>query len=249
MSSRSLRFSRWRRLPGAHRILERRLPTHAETPQRFTLYLPGRLIEDAEALARLTGSDHAQAYCEDVLSAHIRGEVERLKAEAEPPEPPEDEDVETLAGERAAARLATRGPLVLSLPEEPRAPERLMLPAPPAPESDAAASVLRHAGQAGPGGFLAALRRGEPPPAADVRELIDALRALSARERHTDTIARPLAHALFRIALESQVLLTDAWPHLADDARTLSSVREIQELAERALGCPLRNATGAEAPP
>ena len=43
-----------------------------------------------------------------------------------------------------------------------------------------------------------------------------------------------MAHALHRLALESQVLLTDAWPG-AFDARMIATIRTVQEAVERIL--------------
>ena len=44
----------------------------------------------------------------------------------------------------------------------------------------------------------------------------------------------PLLHALHRLALESQVLLTDAWPGVFDD-RVITAIRTVQEAVERIL--------------
>lgn len=230
--SRSLRFSRWRRLPGAHRILDRRLPTHATTIQRFTVYLPGRVIEDADVLARLEGDDHAQAYCERILIEMIDAEVERVKAETAPPEPVADEDLDAMADDCAAARPASRGPLVLSLPDEgPADSRRGMLPAPQA--IDDVATVLRHAGR-GPG-VLGSLRRGETPDSTDTHELMSALQRLDAATSRASPIDRPLAHALFRLSLESRILLGEIWPHFAGDAAIVRLIHGVQELSERIL--------------
>ena len=43
-----------------------------------------------------------------------------------------------------------------------------------------------------------------------------------------------MAHALHRLALESQVLLTDAWPG-AFDGRMIAAIRTVQEAVERIL--------------
>jgi hypothetical protein len=77
-----LRFSRWRRLTGAHRILEKRLPTHRAEPQRLTLYLPGALLDDVEALALRAGRADVQAYCEALLARAIVAEAERVRDES-----------------------------------------------------------------------------------------------------------------------------------------------------------------------
>jgi hypothetical protein len=67
-----LRFSRWRRLPGLHRVTERKIPTHRAEPQRFTLFLPGDLLDLAEDLARRAGARTPQHYCEDLLARALK---------------------------------------------------------------------------------------------------------------------------------------------------------------------------------
>jgi hypothetical protein len=83
-------------------------------------------------------------------------------------------------------------------------------------------------------GFLPCLRRGEPVPAAKADELYRALRQLEEDLRGADVLQRSTAHALHRLALESQVLLTDAWPGAFDD-RMIGVIRTVQEAVERIL--------------
>jgi hypothetical protein len=83
-------------------------------------------------------------------------------------------------------------------------------------------------------GFLPCLRRGEPVPLAKSAELERALRQLDDELRGADVISRDTAHALHRLALESQVLLTDAWPG-AFDGRMIMTIRTVQEAVERIL--------------
>jgi hypothetical protein len=83
-------------------------------------------------------------------------------------------------------------------------------------------------------GFLPCLRRGEPVPAAKVAELNRALSGLEQAFRGSAAIDRRVAHALHRLALESQVLLTDAWPG-AFDERVIADIRTVQEAVERIL--------------
>ena len=52
--------------------------------------------------------------------------------------------------------------------------------------------------------------------------------------RGNDTLDRRLAHRLHRLALESQVLLTDAWPGVFDEA-VIQAIRTVQEAVERIL--------------
>jgi hypothetical protein len=82
--------------------------------------------------------------------------------------------------------------------------------------------------------FLPCLRRGEPVSVAKVAELIRALGQLEDENRSAEVLDRRMTHALHRLALESQVLLTDAWPGAFDD-RMIAAIRTIQEGVERIL--------------
>jgi hypothetical protein len=83
-------------------------------------------------------------------------------------------------------------------------------------------------------GFLPCLRRGEAIPAAKVAELSRALMQLEDELRGAPEIDRRVAHALHRLGLESQVLLTDAWPGVFDE-RVIADIRTVQESVERIL--------------
>jgi len=83
-------------------------------------------------------------------------------------------------------------------------------------------------------GFLPCLRRGEAVPAVRVSELTRALGELEDELRGAELLDRRTAHALHRLALESQVLLTDAWPGVFDD-NAVAAIRTIQEAVERIL--------------
>jgi hypothetical protein len=102
--------------------------------------------------------------------------------------------------------------------------------------SASARTVLRHSAQAGdePHGFLACLRRGEPVPPAELAELAQALNALEIELRSTSAIDRRLTFALHRLAFESQILHTDAWPGVFD-VWTVDMLRAVQEAVERIL--------------
>ena len=102
-------------------------------------------------------------------------------------------------------------------------------------DSLAADVIARHAGSGeDQWGFLPCLRRGEPVPGAKSAELIYALNQLEEELRGSDMIDRRTAHGLHRLALESQVLLTDAWPGVFDE-RVITVIRSVQEAVERIL--------------
>src|SRR5581483_10511229 len=96
--------------------------------------------------------------------------------------------------------------------------------------------VLRHSGQSGvdPRGFLPSLRRGESAPLAEIAELARALQLLEAEYQGAELIPRRVAYALHRLALEAQVLHTDAWPGTFDDW-TVDTIRAVQEAVDRVL--------------
>jgi hypothetical protein len=94
--------------------------------------------------------------------------------------------------------------------------------------------VLRHAGSADDWGFLQCLRRGDAVPVVKLAELAKALGQFEDEIRGTNVIDRNAAYALHRLALESQVLLTDAWPG-AFDERVIAAIRTVQEAVERIL--------------
>jgi hypothetical protein len=82
--------------------------------------------------------------------------------------------------------------------------------------------------------FLPCLRRGVPVPANKAAELIRALNQIEDEHRGAQLIDRRTAHALHRLALESQVLLTDAWPGAFDETM-IAKIRVVQEAVERIL--------------
>jgi hypothetical protein len=116
-------------------------------------------------------------------------------------------------------------------------------------DSLAADVISRHAGSGeDQRGFLPCLRRGEPVPGAKSAELIYALNQLEEELRGSDAIDRRTAHALHRLALESQVLLTDAWPGVFDE-RVITVIRTVQEAVERILsGQDIRYYPAPQAP-
>ncbi len=103
-------------------------------------------------------------------------------------------------------------------------------------DGTASDTVLSQVGQGHhePNAFLPSLRRGQPPSPSVVTELMTALHQVEADQRGVSMLDRRLAYALYRLALEPQVLLTEAWPGLFDD-RTVGAIRAVQEMVERIL--------------
>jgi hypothetical protein len=194
--------------------------------QRGVLEGLHEIADDPEYLAEWSAQVQAQA--------RERGGPVRLETPpgmalpadtVEVPHPPELSEVMPQARPTVESEPATP-------PEEPAAePEP-----PPRPLSPAAAVVLRHAAQAEGAGpsFLASLRRGEPAAVPEVAELARALHDLEKESRDATVIDRRLVYALHRLALEAQVLHTDAWPG-AFDEWTVDTIRAVQEAVDRIL--------------
>jgi hypothetical protein len=87
---------------------------------------------------------------------------------------------------------------------------------------------------ADPHGFLPSIRAGRAVPPAKVQELLAALRRIESDNRNASLLDRGLSYDLHRLAMESQVLLTEAWPCVLDD-RTVAAIRAVQEMVERIL--------------
>jgi len=102
-------------------------------------------------------------------------------------------------------------------------------------ERSASEILSRHVGSGeDKWGFLPSLRRGAQVPGAKAAELNRALSQLEEELRGAEVLSRAMAHALYRLALESQVLLTDVWPG-AFDERTIVAIRTVQEAVDRIL--------------
>lgn len=265
------RYSRWRRLPGLYRLGENKGPDPNLEPQRLTVYLPGTVLDTAEALANKAGIETIQEYCADLLrraidAERVRDQVAEFEARRGPLEGLHQiaNDPEYLAewSALAGARTTTKPPLVEPAPAAEPAPgpdpepESITVVVPgsevatPEALADGAAAepaarrgltpsaqvVLRHSGQAGddPQAFLPSLRRGESAPLAEIAALARALQSLEVEYRGAVMIHRQVAYALHRLALEAQVLHTDAWPETFD-AWTVDTIRAVQEAVDRVL--------------
>jgi hypothetical protein len=82
--------------------------------------------------------------------------------------------------------------------------------------------------------FLPTLRRGEIPRSSTIEELGAALVEIHRELAGRSDLDRHLAFAIHRLAFESQVLHTDAWPDAFDNA-TIDAIRAIQAAADRIL--------------
>jgi hypothetical protein len=158
---------------------------------------------------------------------------------AEPPgsSPQNDEGAsEYLPPESVAAGEPSERPRVrieMRPAPEPAIIERMV---PELMEATAVEIVLAHIG---PGdvesqAFLPCLRRGQAEKPGRASELLHALVQIEAEQGGAPTLDRQLSYALHRLAMESQVLLTEAWPGVFDQS-TVGTIRAVQEMVERIL--------------
>ena len=258
------KFSRWRRNPGTYRFGEQAPPDPDEELQRVTLYIPGSYFDQAESQALRYGFPSSQEYCTDLVMKAIQAEkIKERVAEVETKLGPFEglheiaDDPEYLADLRDAANPRVHGIEreqtfpdpndhgIVWAEEAPRPTIEVALGSvqglasadqPITSLSASARIVLRHAAQAeyDPSAFLPTLRRGEPFPPSELAELAQALHALEKEYRSTRVMDRRLAFSLHRLAYESQILHTDAFPS-AFDIWTVEMIRAVQEAVERIL--------------
>ncbi len=179
-------------------------------------------------------------YLADLSSANLAGSrTHHPSARESPPVAPyEIQFLEPDPALPGAGLFATFDPQVNAPPTLP-IPRPLKLenlrPEPPT-LSVAEQVVLRHAGQLGddPSTFLPCLRRGQSVPPAEVAELAQALHQIEREYQGSPTMGRGLTFALHRLAFESQILHTDAWPGTFD-VWTVDMLRAVQEAVERIL--------------
>lgn len=250
---------RLRRPPGTFWIGQRKLPDPNLEPQRLSLYLPGNLLDLAQELANRAGIETVQEYCTVLLEKALIEERTRHQLEEAEARRGAFEGLHEIASDPAylvewTASSGTRdrpSPLTVALTAAGAPSEKPTDgPQPMARLSPAEEVILRHAGQVGDDTqtFLPALRRGEPVSSAAAYELSQALETLEVEYRAADTLPRAVAFALHRLAFESQILHTDAWPG-SFDQWTVGTIRSIQELVERVLsGQDIRYATGNTLP-
>ncbi len=116
---------------------------------------------------------------------------------------------------------------------EPTITERMV---PEVMDATAVEIVLAHVtpGDSDPQAFLPCLRRGQAVNPDKTSELMGALRRIEAEQEGATMLDRQLSYALHRLAMESQVLLTEAWPGVFDRSM-VGTIRAVQEMVERIL--------------
>ena len=154
--------------------------------------------------------------------------------EADSSAPVPDPDPEAIEAEETANPPQVRIEIARDRGEPTvREPERIV---PEVLDRTAAETVFVHVepGDRDPDAFLPCLRRGQGVGPGKLDELLSALGRIEADQRGATMLDRHLSYALYRLALESQVLITEVWPGVFDD-RNISAVRAVQEMVERIL--------------
>lgn len=251
--SRRLAHSRWRRLPGVFRSGQRQEVGPGDEPERLTLYLPARELDLATSLAAEKGFSSTQSYCESLLRQALQAAAEARRPHDRKADDPQRSaameglnaianDLDYLAEWSQSRVSPDDDPPHAFLAASPRpGPEPIDDPnAVPIPRpveihlgdlEEPYRVVLYHAALDGepPPALLASLRAGIAVEIDAAHELIAALYTLQDRLQGATALDRRLAFALHRLALESQILLTETWPGLAGDPLQTEILRRLQD--------------------
>lgn len=230
------RFSRFRRLPGLYRFGDAKPPDLDAEPQLLAIYLPAGVLDRAEKLAMMAGSETMQEYCTRLLHEAIEVEEEHARLEAEAARHGTLESLDELTSDPeylSQWTAQTRG-----RDEEGQADLKFTPPsADDSARVQARAVVLRHAGigEDDPEALLVKLRRGETLGAEDLVELSAALVELESSLAGHHAIDRRLAYALHKLAFEGQILTTEGMSLASTDPGTVDALRHVQEAVDRIL--------------
>ncbi len=246
---------RMKRLMGAYRLGDVKPRREALARERLTLELAGESMKEALRLAEAAGEagEDVRILCARLLeraleSESIRvqlaeveekrgGPLEGLNAVAEDPGYLAEWSARSSARDRTPPEVdyhVERAHASLSIAMVGRNEDDLA--------RDARLEALRaHAGlveiddRAPPArGFVPTLRRGEDVAPADADALLAALDDVEVAVRARSVIDRRIAFALHRLAFESQVLHTDAFPGRFG-AATIALLVDVQERVDRIL--------------
>ena len=237
----------WKRRYTAFLHGDKAPPDPSEETQRLTLFLTGRLLDLAEKLTLRSGGGSVQHFCESLLVRAL--ETERSRHQIEDAEARHGtfeglraiaDDPEYLA-EWKASNVSKEAQIAMNVDPKPAfalSAENLRALPEPGIWSTSADVIVRHVGleSSDPNGFLPYLRRGEIPPVETIEELATALVDLDRELTGAKLVERRLAYSLHRLAFESQVLHTDAWPNAFDNA-TIDAIRAVQSAVDRILSC------------
>ena len=83
--------------------------------------------------------------------------------------------------------------------------------------------------------ILTNLRAGRQPSESDVLMVCRKLESIATSMKSSTTLPRSLVRSLYRLALESQVLITDVHPRLGLDLTVVTRIRQLQSAVGKIL--------------
>jgi hypothetical protein len=245
-----LKHSRYKRLPQVWRIGQDapRAVDSLGDEFRVTVFLTNQQADRAEKEAIQAGLGDLQNWCQATLRQAINllddearqpmTPVVRSRPQASPGEIvaemdlPDDPDFyRELAGIEDDATDNDAGKLTRQLPGDSLPADSLPAAREPArpmkPGTDLTlfADALER--------VLAALRNAGRPQEVDVSMVSSTLESLAAGHAEEDHLPRDLVRLVYRLAMESQVLITEVHPRLGLDLTVITAVRRMQAAAGR----------------
>lgn len=236
-----LKHSRFKRLPQVWRIGQESSPKAVDPlgdEFRVTVYLTNAQADRAEKAAIETGMGDLQAWCQ----ANLRRLISQIDSGMEIPRIP-----------TIRAKTPASGPEINAEMDIPDDPEFLRewagIPeSTPALPSPAPASTLEpeelipevvHEMESSNfaddsiliqrlGLILECLRAGRRPSSNDVATVCQMLEQVGRETRTVDSLPKSLVRTLYRLSLESQVLITEVHPGLGLDLTVVTQVRQLQ---------------------
>ena len=211
---------------------------------RITIYLTNSQADRAEKAAVKSGLCDLQAWCQ----ANLRKLVNTL-----------DEDFHTPKFPSIRTRQVSSGPEInaeMDIPDDPAflrewagisEPQAPALPAPSEPSSppeieselvfdpdldpiQKSADLTLSLNQ-----ILTNLRAGRQPSESDVLMVCRKLESIATSMKSSTSLPRSLVRSLYRLALESQVLITEVHPRLGLDLTVVTRVRQLQSAVGKIL--------------
>ena len=242
-----LKHSRFKRMPQVWR-LGQDAPKAVDSlgdEFRITIYLTNSQADRAEKAAIKTGMGDLQAWCQ----SNLRQLVNAL-----------DDDFHSPKYPSIRTRPLSTGPEMqaeMDIPDDPAflsewagIPEQKALP--PVPDLSASSESPLIQAETVPdydpseihqntlltqrlNQILSNLRAGQQPQETDVNHVCHTLGHIANQFLSADSLPRPLVRLLYRLALESQVLITEVHPRLGLDLTVVTRVRLLQSAVGKIL--------------
>lgn len=233
-----LKHSRFKRLPQVWRIGQESSPKAVDPlgdEFRVTVYLTNAQADRAEKAAIETGMGDLQAWCQ----ANLRRLISQIDSGMEIPRIPTIRTKSPATGPEINAEM--------DIPDDPEflrewagLPEtQPALPSPEQAQPEELIPEVVHEMEStiyAPdsifmqrlGLILENLRTGRKPSPADVTTVCQLLDQLSRELKSAESLPKPLVRSLYRLSLESQVLITEVHPRLGLDLTVVTLVRQLQ---------------------